>query len=145
MLFTNHIHLFTGEDINLPPIFMEGSMKPIIDKTKFGSITIDGEKFDYDILIRLDGKVEKRKKKLSKDVFGTSHTISLAEAEYVYENGAEGIIIGSGQSGMVKLSDEAAEFFKQKKCLVSLHPTPEAIEFWNNTRGYNIGLFHITC
>lgn len=120
-------------------------MKPIIDKTKFGSITIDGEKFDYDILIRLDGKVEKRKKKLSKDVFGTSHTISLAEAEYVYENGAEGIIIGSGQSGMVKLSDEAAEFFKQKKCLVSLHPTPEAIEFWNNTRGYNIGLFHITC
>jgi hypothetical protein len=30
------------------------------------------------VLIRLGGKVAKRKKKLSKAVYGTSHTISLA-------------------------------------------------------------------
>ncbi len=64
-------------------------MKPKIDRTKFGTITVDGIKYDYDILIRLDKKVEKRKKRLSKAVYGTSHTISLAEAEYAYENGAE--------------------------------------------------------
>ena len=120
-------------------------MKPKIDKTKFGSITVNGEKHADDILIRLDGTVEKRKKKLSKEVFGTSHTISLAEAEYVYEKGAEGLIIGSGQSDMVKLSDEAKEFFKQKKCQVELYPTPEAIEAWNKVKGPIIGLFHITC
>lgn len=120
-------------------------MKPKIDKTKFGSITVNGKKYDYDILIRLDGAVEKRQKKLSKEVFGTSHTISLAEAEYVYEKGAEGIIIGSGQSDMVKLSDEAKEFFKQKKCQVELHGTPEAMVAWNKAKGPTIGLFHITC
>jgi hypothetical protein len=123
----------------------EGRMKPKIDKTKFGSITVNGEKFDYDILIRLDKKVEKRKKKLSKEVYGTSHTISKAEAEYVYEKGAEKMIIGSGQSGLVSLSDEAVEFFKQKNCQVDLLPTPEAIERWNKTKGQTIGLFHITC
>lgn len=120
-------------------------MKPKINKTKFGSITVNGEKYDYDLLIRLDGTVEKRQKKLSKEVFGTSHTISLAEAEYVYQKGAESIIIGSGQSDMVQLSDEAKEFFKQKKCQVELHPTPEAIEAWNKAKGPIIGLFHITC
>jgi hypothetical protein len=120
-------------------------MKPKIEKTKFGSITVTGEKYDYDILIRLNGKVEKRKKKLSKEVFGTSHIISIAEAEYIYEGGAQELIIGSGQSGMAKLSDEAAGFFKKKACRVTLLPTPEAVECWNESKGDIIGLFHITC
>jgi hypothetical protein len=101
--------------------------------------------YENDILIRLNGKVEKRKKKLSKEVYGTSHTISLAEAEYVYQDGAENIIIGSGHSGMVKLSDDVIEFFKQKHCQVDLLPTPQAIEHWNKAKGSTIGLFHITC
>jgi hypothetical protein len=124
---------------------IEATMKPKIDKTKFGSITVSGKKYDNDILIRLDGTVEKRKKKLSKEIYGTSHTIALAEAEFVYEDGAEKIIIGSGQSAMVKLSDEASEFFKQKKCKVDLLPTPEAIDCWNKAKNQTIGLFHITC
>ena len=37
-------------------------MKPTIDGTKFGSITVDGDTFDHDIVIRLGGKVKKRKK-----------------------------------------------------------------------------------
>lgn len=120
-------------------------MKPKIDKTKFGSITIAGEKYEHDVLIRLDGKVEKRKKKLSKQEFGTSHILSLAEAEYVYEERAEKIIIGSGQEGMLKLSDEAAAFFKKKGCKVTLLTTPEAIKAWNKAKSPSIGLFHITC
>src|SRR4030066_2142141 len=97
---------------------IEATMKPKIDKTKFGSITVSGKKYENDILIRLDGKVEKRKKKLSKEIFGTSHTLSLSEAEYVYEEGAEQLIIGAGQLGMVKPSDEAAVFFQENQCAV---------------------------
>jgi hypothetical protein len=120
-------------------------MKPKIDKTKFGSITLGGEKVEHDILIRLNGTVEKRKKKLSKEVYGTSHTISLAEAKFVYDEGAGTIIIGSGQEGMLKLSDEAAAFFKKKDCKVRLLPTPEAVRAWNEAKSPTIGLFHITC
>ena len=120
-------------------------MKPKINKTKFGSITISGEKYEHDVIIRLNGRVEKRKKKLSKEIFGTSHIISLAEAVYVYEEGARWVIIGTGQSGMAKLSDEADEFFRQKGCQVMLQPTPEAIRCWNETKEAGIGLFHVTC
>ncbi len=120
-------------------------MKPKIDETKFGSITIGGEEYEHDIVIRLNGRVEKRKKKLSKEIFGTSHVISLAEAEYVYEDGARSIIVGSGQSGMAKLSPEAADFFKTMNCAVWLLPTPDAIRCWNDTQGAAVGLFHVTC
>lgn len=120
-------------------------MKPKIVKTRFGSITIAGEKYEHDVIIRLNGKVEKRKKKLSKAIFGTSHILSQAEAEYVYETGARRLIIGSGQSGMLKLSPEAAAFFEQQHCAVELLPTEEALQFWNAAEGQSIGLFHVTC
>jgi len=42
-------------------------MKPVINKTEFGSITVDEERYDHDIMITLDGKVKKRKKKLSNE------------------------------------------------------------------------------
>jgi hypothetical protein len=120
-------------------------MKPKIEKTKFGSITIAGEKYEHDVLIRMDGKIEKRKKKLSKEVFGTSHIISKAEAEYVFEEGMETLLVGAGQEGLVKLSDEAAAFFKRKGCAVELLPTPKAIQRWNEASGKVAGLFHVTC
>lgn len=120
-------------------------MKPKIEKTKFGSITIAGERYEYDVLIRLDSKVEKRKKKLSKEVYGTSHVVSLAEAEYVYEAGAEKLIFGTGQTGMARLSDEAADYLKRQNCQAELLPTPKAINAWNEAKGAVIGLFHVTC
>ena len=60
-------------------------MIPEIDKTSFGSITVDGMSYDHDIIITLDGEVKKRKKKLSKAVYGTSHKISLDEIRYTYQ------------------------------------------------------------
>ena len=120
-------------------------MKPEINSTSFGSITVNREVYDYDIIITLAGEVRKRKKKLSKAVYGTSHTISKDEAKYVYEDGVEALIIGSGQYGAVELSEEAADYFKKKNCCVIILPTPKAIKEWNLSKGKVIGLFHITC
>ncbi len=120
-------------------------MKPKIDETSFGSVTIEGKVFTHDIIIRLDGMIKKRKKKLSKSVYGTSHIISLDEAKHVFEKGAKGIIIGSGQSGLVNLSDEASKYFKKKKCAVELLPTKEAVTRWNEAGKNHIGFFHVTC
>ena len=120
-------------------------MRPKIDGTRFGSITIDGELIEHDVLIRLSGEVKKRKKKLSKAVYGSSHTISLEEAEHIFEKGANNLIVGSGQNGMVTLSAEADAYFGKHGVRVDLLPTPEAIQHWNKAKGPTIGLFHVTC
>jgi hypothetical protein len=120
-------------------------MRPNIDSTQFGSITIEGSVFEHDVILRLSGKVKKRKKKLSKRVYGTSHTISLAEARYVYQKGAARLIVGAGQYGTVTLSDEAVDYFKRKGCSVELEPTSTAVRSWNKAKGAVLGLFHVTC
>ncbi len=120
-------------------------MKPRIESTSFGSITIDGVKYEHDVLIRPDGKISKRKKKLSKKKFGTSHKISLEEAKYIHEKGTKHLVIGSGQTGLVKLSKEAKSYFDKKQCQIHLMKTPDAIEEWNKTKETAEGLFHITC
>lgn len=120
-------------------------MKPHIDNTTFGEITVEGSTFMHDILIRQNGQVEKRKKKLSKAIYGTSHVLSLDEAKYVYENGCTKLIIGSGQYDSLRLSEEAQTYFGKKQCAVQLLPTPEAIGAWNEANGSVISLFHVTC
>ncbi len=120
-------------------------MKPKIERTQFGSVTIDGSVFEHDVILRLSGKVKKRKKQLSKRVYGTSHTISLDEARHVYQEGAKRLIVGAGQYGNVTLSDEAAAYFERKGCSVELEPTPTATRSWNHAKGAVIGLFHVTC
>jgi hypothetical protein len=120
-------------------------MKPKIEATTFGSITIGGRKIRNDVILNPSGEVKKRKKKLSKRVFGTSHVISLDEAKYVYEKGVELLIVGTGQFDSVRLSDEAEGYFKKHNCKVKLAATQDAIRIWNKSKGKVIGLFHVTC
>ena len=120
-------------------------MKPTIIDTTFGSITVNDTTYDHDIIIRKNGNVEKRKKKLSKAIYGTSHTVSLEEMKFVYEENSEGIIVGTGQYGVLKLSEEADSFLNRKGCELIILPTSNAIIEWNKKQGRYIGLFHVTC
>jgi hypothetical protein len=120
-------------------------MRPKIDDTWFGSITVDGKVYEHDIIIRLSGKVRKRNKELSQALYGTSHTLSLAEVKELHRKKAERLIVGAGQEGQVTLSPEAAEFLAKRGCAVDLLPTPTAVKLWNKTEGKVLGLFHITC
>ena len=116
-----------------------------IDDTQFGSITIDGKTFDYDVIVRLSGEIVKRKKKLSKRVYGTSHTVSEDEVRFVFEKGCEELIFGTGQYGSAALSREATDFLGSRGCRVVAEPTPSAIRTFNESGKAKVGLFHVTC
>ncbi|MEH2496880.1 hypothetical protein V1294_003359 [Bradyrhizobium sp. AZCC 1678] len=116
-----------------------------IKRTAFGAITIDGKIYEHDVIIRLSGEVARRKKKLSKKYYGTSHVLSKDEAKFIYEDGCEQLILGSGQMGNVHLSPEAQTYLAKKGCTVLLQPTPKAIHTFNNSHAKKIGLFHVTC
>ncbi len=123
----------------------DGRQAVRIDRSEFGSITIDGETYDHDVMIRLSGEVSKRKKKLSKQQYGTSHVVSKMEAKAVFEKGCDLVIIGSGQEGNVHLSPEAEEYFAKKGCEVLLQPTQDAIRSFNRSTKRKIALMHVTC
>ena len=116
-----------------------------IEGTVFGAITIDGKMYEHDVVVRLSGEVVKRKKKLSKRLYGTSHVLSEDEAKFLFEKGCDQVVIGSGQMDNVRLSPEAEAYFERKGCKVLLKPTPEAIDVFNRSRARRIGLFHVTC
>jgi hypothetical protein len=116
-----------------------------INATEFGSITVDGKTYEHDVIIRLSGRVEKRRKRLSKEKYGTSHIISKAEAKFVFEDGCDLLIVGAGQDGNVRLSPEASKFFDKKHCRVFTQPTPEAIRAFNESHDRKIALMHVTC
>jgi len=116
-----------------------------INNTTFGTITIDDKTYDHDVVVRLSGEVVKRKKKLSKKYYGTSHVVSKNEAKFVFEKGCEQLIVGSGQDGNLHLSPDAQAYFSRKGCDVVLQRTPEAIRSFNESPAKKIGLFHVTC
>ena len=58
-----------------------------IEGTTFGTITIDGKTYEHDVVIRLSGEVVKRKKKLSKKYYGTSHVLSKGRSEVCLREG----------------------------------------------------------
>jgi hypothetical protein len=120
-----------------------GDMK--IDDTEFGSITIAGKTYEHDVVIRRSDKVVKRKKKLSKRLYGTSHTVSEDEARFVFEKGCKQLIFGTGQYGNAALSPEAAAFLKKQGCKVIAKRTPKALKIYNLSRKPKVGLFHVTC
>ncbi len=116
-----------------------------IDATEFGAITVNGKTYEHDVIIRLSGGVEKRRKRLSKEQYGTSHVISKAEAKFVFEKGCDLLIVGTGQDGNVSLLPEASAYFSKKDCRVVAQRTPEAILTFNRSRDRKVALMHVTC
>src|SRR5436190_21709693 len=111
-----------------------------IDSTIFGAITIDGKTYEHDVVVRLSGEVVKRKKKLSKKLYGTSHVLSKDEAKFLFEKGCDQVVIGSGEMGNVHLSLEDEGYFDRNGRDVVLILKHYAISMLNRARDMGIGL-----
>ncbi len=116
-----------------------------IDGTEFGSITINGKKYDFDVFIFANGKIEKRSRSLSEAKHGTGHYFCFEEVQRLLESEPEEIIFGTGQDGFCKLEEEAIELLKKAKIKYQAAPTPKAIELFNRSKSKKAGLFHVTC
>jgi hypothetical protein len=120
-------------------------MEPHIDTVRFGAITVDGKTIRHDIVITASGEVKKRKKSLSKQQYGTSHIVSLAEIKATWQSDTETLIVGTGMFNRVRLAPDAQDFLSQQGCATVLRSINKAIRLWNNSHGQTAGLFHITC
>jgi hypothetical protein len=112
-----------------------------VDSTEFGSIVIDGKKYEHDVIVDWNGKVEKGWLK-------TRHLVDKEEFEEFRKRKPEIILIGSGQYGDCEVSDSFVELAENENIEVIVKDTPEAIEKFNELvkEGKKVlAYFHVTC
>lgn len=111
---------------------------PRIDNAFFGSIIIDGKKYDTDVLVASDGEVVKREK---------SHTFTKQELmDLLMMKEPEVIIIGTGMAGYVKVHPDAEVFAKLNGIELLAMPTGKAVQEFNrrSKRGKVVAVIHVT-
>lgn len=117
-------------------------MKPIISTSRRGKLSIANKYIDFDFYINSDGEIIKRDRKFNEHWDFSLHELSLYEAGQIYDPTVNEMIIGCEKGDRLFLSNEATDFFEEKRCKIKLLPIHEAINYWNRYEGHAIGLFH---
>lgn len=117
----------------------------MIEGVRFGEIIVNGQKYEHDIVIYPSGKIEKRKKWISKQKHGTSHKFDKEELKEYLSEEFDVLVVGTGIYGVLSLLPESRELVKGKEIIEK--PTPEAVKIFNELKDKKrvLGIFHITC
>lgn len=114
-------------------------------KTGFGWIEIGGTRFAHDVVIHTDGRIEKRKKKLSKHLREKYGHTPLSEEECVLfeEERPEVVYIGTGQYGALPLTPGARQFLLSHDSVIG--STPEVLARMETEKRACAAILHVTC
>jgi hypothetical protein len=118
-----------------------------IDDTKFGSITINGQEYDYDVYILPSNKIEKRNKKNSPRING-HRSLGASEIDYLLSFHPDILFIGKGQSGGLPFQPEAQILLQDDDVEVIEGTTPNILRKFNelySRKSIVVAIFHITC
>ncbi|TFG14913.1 MAG: hypothetical protein EU535_02735 [Promethearchaeota archaeon] len=121
------------------------------EKTTFGSITIDGNQYNHDLYLLVDGIITERDKSHSKHISG-HRELSKWELEQLITEGPDILIIGMGQSGVLPISKETKFWLEslktERNIKIIQDKTPLILDKTNEALRSNkkvAGIFHITC
>ena len=116
-----------------------------INSYNFGFIVVDGKQHTHDVLILPDGTVKEREP--GKGRLG-SHNIRVSEIENLGDSQPDAIVVGTGASGLAKLSSEAQVYLQQVNSNLIILPSSQAVQSFNRLteEGKRVAaLIHITC
>ncbi|NUP99302.1 MAG: ROK family protein [Armatimonadetes bacterium] len=118
---------------------------PKVTASEFGAAQVNGIGLDYDFVVLANGNLTKRKKKLSRQVHGTAHEVSVDELKFVCQDKPETLVVGTGHHGQLSLSRDAELWLAKKSIECVLLPTPEAAVAFNRAVGRKALLLHVDC
>lgn len=120
----------------------------MIQEYKFGSITIDGKTYHDDIEVSWTNEVLDWPRQ-------ESHLIDLEDIKRALDESPETIVIGTGESGMAQVTENAQKAIQAKGIKLVIDQTEQATKTFNiiNENSVEeegkqekvIGLFHLTC
>ena len=110
----------------------------------FGTIVVDGEEYESDVVIE-EGRVRRRRKGPSKRYRGQfGHTPLSADEEIPWS--APRLVVGTGAQGRLPLTPELLEEAHARGVTVIALPTSEACELLRSTDDANTNaVLHVTC
>jgi hypothetical protein len=115
-----------------------------IENYTFGCISIDGAVHHKDLWI-INGRIKKRDKSIAKRKFGTSHRISRKELKKVITQKTRRIIIGSGNSGLVSLTNKSQKYLEEQGIEAVIYKTGELVQRNIDIGENDSGIIHLTC
>ncbi len=122
----------------------------IFNETGFGYIVINGIKYEHDVIVTSDGKINKRRKDISKryrNLYG--HTpLSKEEVRLLLSYKPKVIVIATGQYGALPIMEDALELLRSSNIEVIIDKTPKLLDKLNEVfkRGKRVvALIHVTC
>lgn len=113
----------------------------MIDSTEFGSITVEGRTYYSDVLVDWNGRVEEVKLR-------TRHLFDEPEFSKIKDRRPEILIVGTGQSGLVEVSERVRKMCDKFGIELKEAPSKEAIELFNEALRKEkkvIAFIHVTC
>jgi hypothetical protein len=112
-------------------------------KFSFGSIAIDGDVYEHDVMIDR-GKIRKRRKKPSRkfrEEFG--HTPISLEERIPWN--CRRLVIGTGKYGALPVMNEVKLEAHRREIDLRVLPTDEAIAALRKERPHTNAILHVTC
>ena len=119
-----------------------------IEDYGFGHITIDGRRYEKDLVILPDGRVKKRKKKLSKGSTGHTPLSKKELREYADNISPAKLIVGTGMYGAMPVTEGAEKFAGKRGIQLVCTDTPTAVKTYLQTlegKERAAVLLHLTC
>jgi hypothetical protein len=110
----------------------------------FGTIVIDGERFDHDVVLDA-GRVRTRKKGPSKRFKGRYGHTPLSVAEEIPWSSPR-LVVGTGASGRLPIMPEVWDEAKARGVEVTALPTSEACQLLRSMEEPQVNaILHVTC
>lgn len=112
-----------------------------INSYRFGTIVVDGIKYDSDLIIHCE-------EVLGKWWRAEGHHLSLGDLQWVLARKPRALIIGQGYFGRMRLAEPAVKELESRGFQVEAAKTGAAVERFNTLLKMGIdvaGAFHLTC
>lgn len=122
----------------------------MIQEYHFGSIKINGKTYNNDVEVRWNGELLEVLDWWREQ----SHIIDNKDIKRALSENPKIIIIGTGESGIAQVTEQAKKETKDKRIKMIVDITDQAIKIFNNfikkseqeiKKRKIIGLFHLTC
>ncbi len=117
-------------------------MKLRIDGYSFGEMTVGGKLFTSDLIIHPDGRIKDNWRRVQ------GHKLLPEDIATVFETAPEKLIIGTGASGQMSVSEGVLDLCSKRGIEVEVCRTTEAVMRFNKAADKDTTIaacFHLTC